>query len=94
MSTNISTAFYDSLFDTKNSNTSMNALEQATLSNVRNVLNDPELLSNHIPALPSILLELIGTLKDPNADFLDFIEIIEKDPALALRVLKIANSAK
>lgn len=94
MSTNISTAFYDSLFGVTNNESSMNSLENATLNNVRNVLNDPELLSNHIPALPSILLELIETLKDPNADFLNFIDIIEQDPALAITVLKVANSAK
>jgi len=94
MQTNISTAFYDSLFDATVSNTSMNSLEQATLHNVRNVLNDPKLLSNHIPPLPSILFELIETLKDQDAEFMDFIIIIEKDPALALTVLKIANSAK
>jgi len=94
MSTNISTAFYDSLFDADNASTAMNPLEEKTLDNVRSILNDPKLLSKHIPALPSILLELIETLKDPNAEFLDFIEIIEKDPALAITVLKIANSAK
>jgi len=94
MSTNISTAFYDALFDGENTLSSMNALEEATLKNVRNILNDPKLLSNHIPSLPSILLELIETLKDEEAEFEDFITLIEKDPALALAVLKIANSAK
>lgn len=94
MSTSISTAFYDSLFDVSTTVTSMNSIEEATLNNVRSVLNDPKLLSNHIPSLPSILLELIETLKDPDAEFEDFIAIIEKDPALALTVLKIANSAK
>ncbi len=94
MSTNISTAFYDSLFDTTSSSISMNSLEQATLNNVRSVLNDPKLLSNQIPPLPNILLKLIDTLKDPDAEFMDFIGIIEKDPGLSLTVLKIANSAK
>lgn len=94
MSTSISTAFYDALFDVTNMDTSMNVLEETTLQNVRNVLNDPEQLSKHIPPLPVILLELIDTLKDPNANFLDFIKIIEKDPSLSLAVLKITNSAK
>lgn len=94
MSTNISTAFYDSLFDAKDVATSMNAIEEVTLNNVRNILNDPKQLSNHIPTLPRILFELIDTLKDPHAEFLDFIEVIEKDPGLALTVLKIANSTK
>lgn len=94
MSTSISTAFYDALFDVTNMSTSMNTLEETTLENVRNVLNDPEQLSKHIPPLPVILLELINTLKDSNANFLDFIQIIEKDPSLSLMVLKIANSAK
>lgn len=94
MSINISTAFYDSLFDDTEMESSMNALEEATLENLRDVLNDPEQLSNHIPPLPNILLELLAILKAPNADFLDFIEVIEKDPSLALTVLKIANSAK
>lgn len=94
MATSISTAFYDALFDVTNMDASMNILEETTLANVRQVLNDPEQLSKHIPPLPIILLELIETLKDPNANFLDFIKIIEKDPSLSLTVLKIANSAK
>jgi len=94
ISINISTAFYDSIFDIEDVGASLNSLEEVTLNNVRSVLNDPEQLSSHIPVLPNIILELIEVLKDPNAEFLDFIKIIEKDPSLALTVLKIANSAK
>ncbi|MCI2283618.1 hypothetical protein L3081_09735 [Colwellia sp. MSW7] len=86
MSTSISTAFYDALFDVTNMDASMNILEETTLANVRQILNDPEQLSKHIPPLPVILLELIETLKDQNANFLDFIRIIEKDRLIINRI--------
>jgi len=94
MSTSISTAFYDSLFGKAEPCSSLNTLENETLNCVRDTLNNPEKLSKRIPPLPAILLELIDTLKSEDAEFLDFVAIIEKDPALAINVLKIANTAK
>jgi HD-like signal output (HDOD) protein len=93
MATNVSTAFYDALFGSS-VQPSTNLLEQETLNLVKNTLKTPEKFSKLIPPLPAILVELIELLKDEGTDFLDLVSIIEKDPSLAINVLKIANSAK
>ncbi|PCI59752.1 MAG: hypothetical protein COB35_10720 [Gammaproteobacteria bacterium] len=94
MNNNIATAFYDAMFGESDYSRDkhINKLEQKALDNVREILNSPKLLSSHIPSLPAILVKLINTLKDPNADFLEISGIIEQDPPLALQVLKVANS--
>lgn len=89
----LSTAFYDVMFGTEHVDTEINNIEEKALNNVRKILNNPQKLSKQIPPLPVILLQLIETLKDPNANFLDIAAVIEKDPALAVEVLKVANSS-
>ena len=46
-----------------------------------------------IPTLPSIVFELNELLQDPNTPITDISDIIEKDQAMSLRVLKLVNSA-
>lgn len=89
----LSTAFYDAMFGTEHIETEINNIEDKALNNLREILNNPQYLSNQIPPLPVILLQLIDTLKDPNANFMDIAMVIEKDPALAVEVLKVANSS-
>jgi len=89
----LSTAFYDAMFGTKNNDTEINSIEEKALNNVRKILNNPQKLSKQIPPLPVILLQLIETLKDPNASFVDIAAVIERDPALAVEVLRVANSS-
>ena len=89
----ISSAFYDAMFGPDQQTTGINAIEQQALKNVRYVLNDTDKLSNQIPPLPMVLLELIEVLKDENTQFIDIEKVIEKDPSLAIEVLKVANSS-
>jgi len=93
MSNEISTAFYDVMFGSEENNSFMNKIEQQTSLKVREILNSPEKLSSKIPPLPVVLIELVTILKEPNADFLDFVKVIEKDPSLAIEILKVANTA-
>ena len=93
MQKQLSTAFYDAMFGPDQPTTEINAIEQKALDNVRDILNNPEKLSHQIPPLPSVLLQLINTLKDDNAEFMDIAAVIEKDPSLAIEVLRVANSA-
>ncbi len=93
MRENLSTAFYDAMFGKAHLGTEMNNLEHKALQNVREILNSRDALSAQIPALPIVLLELINVLKDENADFMEIALVIEKDPSLAVEVLKVANSA-
>lgn len=89
----LSSAFYDAMFGPEQLSTEINAIEEKALENVRNILNNPERLSHQIPPLPAVLLQLIDTLKDDNAQFMDIALVIEKDPSLAIEVLKVANSS-
>ena len=46
-----------------------------------------------IPTLPSIVLELNKLLQDPDTSVTRISQIIEKDQAIALKILKLVNSA-
>ncbi|MDK9701301.1 MAG: HDOD domain-containing protein [bacterium] len=47
----------------------------------------------NLPTLPSTLQEIIINIQDPNIDFRTLKQIIYRDPPLAARILRIANSA-
>jgi len=53
-----------------------------------------DILSNitNIPPVPSTLLEINNTLKDPEATITDVGEIISQDPAVSAGLLKLVNS--
>jgi len=89
----LSTAFYDAMFGPEQLQTEINSVEQSALKKVRNILNNPKKLSAQIPPLPAVLLQLIHVLKDETTQFMDIAEVIDKDPSLAIEVLRIANSA-
>lgn len=89
----ISSAFYDAMFGPEQATSEINTIEQKALQNVRSILNNPEKLANQIPPLPTVLLELLETLKDEHAQFTDIAQVIEKDPSLSIEVLKVANSS-
>jgi HD-like signal output (HDOD) protein len=46
-----------------------------------------------IPTLPAIVFELNTYLQDPDASISKVSETIEKDQAMALKILKLVNSA-
>ena len=46
-----------------------------------------------LPALPEIPRQIIGLIHDPLASMSDVADLINKDAALVLRVLRVANSA-
>ncbi|MBI3819314.1 MAG: HDOD domain-containing protein [Planctomycetes bacterium] len=46
-----------------------------------------------IPAVPQVLLRLQEIVNDPNKSILDAVQILEEDPGLGVRCLRIANSA-
>jgi signal transduction histidine kinase/HD-like signal output (HDOD) protein len=48
---------------------------------------------DHLPTLPQILLKLIHTCGEDSANAGDISEIVEKDPALSSRILRLVNSA-
>lgn len=88
----IHTAFYDAMFGDKPSSGELNPLEQTILDKVRDVLNNPDKLNQHIPPLPALVVRLLALTRDPHADFAQLAEVIEHDPSLSGKVLQQANS--
>lgn len=47
----------------------------------------------HVPPLPGTAARLIGLVSDPEVDLHELARVIEQDPALAARLVGVANSA-
>lgn len=50
-------------------------------------------LGGGIPALPAVVHEMEETLRDPKYQLDDIVAIIERDPVIAARLLKVVNSS-
>ncbi len=48
---------------------------------------------NFIPPIPAVIIELLKTLDDENANMSTIARVIAKDPPMSMNVLKVANSA-
>lgn len=46
-----------------------------------------------LPSMPLVALKCLDVLRDPNATFADVARVIEQDPVIATRVLRVVNSA-
>lgn len=46
-----------------------------------------------LPSMPLVALKALDVLRDPNATFADIARILEPDPVIAARVLRVVNSA-
>ena len=53
-------------------------------------INDNRL---QLPSMPLVALKALDVLRDPNATFADIARIIEPDPVIAARMLRVVNSA-
>ena len=52
-----------------------------------------EIISSNLPTASNIVNEVIKTIYDRSTSALDIADIIEKDPPLSAKILKVANSA-
>ena len=52
-----------------------------------------ERASDDLPAMPKIASQVVRAVDDPNSSLEDVRKLIDQDPAIAARLLKIANSA-
>lgn len=46
-----------------------------------------------IPTLPAIIVQAINVMQDPDSDAKDVQKVIERDPAISAKILRVANSA-
>ncbi len=51
------------------------------------------LSSDRLPSLPEVAVRVVEIARQPDPDFVELVETIRMDPAIAGRVLKMANSA-
>ncbi len=61
-------------------------------------LNNPKLKElvgqiDHLPSMPSLYLEMVNQLQDPEVDLNDIASTISKDIAMTAKILKLVNSA-
>ena len=59
----------------------------------KDILNRLILEIEQLPTLPIVSQRIIAVIDDENASFKDIVAIVENDQALALKILKIANSS-
>ncbi|MGH1372671.1 MAG: HDOD domain-containing protein [Cellvibrionaceae bacterium] len=48
--------------------------------------------ATRIPRLPAVIPKLMRSLRDPSSSAVDYVSIINKDPAMSAAVLKLANT--
>lgn len=86
------TAFYDTMF--AHSAQGLNSLETTAMAAIQSALTNKEELSKKIKPLPVIQLKLLQILDKPNVHYMEIADLINQDPTLSVRVLKIVNSAQ
>lgn len=64
-------------------------MKNATVSRIEEILNQVESL----PTLPGLALDIMSIAENPNASLSDMVLLIQRDPSLTVKILKIANSA-
>lgn len=91
--------FYQAMFDLDTSSAfafSLNALslpQKLVIDVTRTAISEKEYRLKSVPRLPAIIPPLLRSLRDPEASARNYVEIINKDPALSAAVLKLSNSA-
>ena len=90
--------FYQAMFDLDAASAlaySLNALslpQKLVVDVARSALSEKDYRLKAVPRLPTIIPKLLRSLRDPEASARNYVEIINKDPALSAAVLKLANS--
>lgn len=85
--------FYNTIIADDHSHRPLSTEQQLIINRVETSLKDQSIRIKAVPRLPSVIPKLLKSLRDPNASAKDYVNIINKDPALSTAVLKMANSA-
>lgn len=56
------------------------------------VLPDALARAQNLPTLPAVALEILALARDDETELSDYVALLERDPALAARILRVANS--
>ena len=66
--------------------------ESLVLQVVENNLKSADFRQKAVPRLPTVIPQLLKSLRDPDASAKQYVAIIEQDPVIASAVLKMSNS--
>ncbi|WP_428387075.1 HDOD domain-containing protein [Mucisphaera sp.] len=75
------------------SSTSTSQQAQGSISDAEKVVEPAIREIGHIATLPEITIKIMDLIDDPDATAQDLNQLIEGDPALGARILKVVNSA-
>jgi len=64
------------------------------MSDLRDLILDRLSNTEHLPQLPSEVIKLLSLSQDDNAGLNEGVKLIKSDPPFAMRVLRLANSAR
>lgn len=84
--------FYDFLLGESKEANEVNELEKKILIDTNKMLNRPEVMLEHLPQLPQSISQLKNMLDNSEFKLEDFSQIVQKEPALASHMVKVANS--
>jgi len=85
--------FYDYLFGQSPPTTQHDELSNYVADKVETLLKKPQTILNLMPVLPASLTMIIGQLNDDDFDIEDLLNLIEQEPAIASKVIELANSS-
>ena len=84
--------FYSTILGNIDDKKPLSVPQKLVISLVEKSLADREKQVKAVPRLPSVIPKLLQSLRDPTSSAQNYVNIINKDPALSTAVLKLANS--
>lgn len=84
--------FYDFLLGESKEKREVNDLEKKILIDTNKMLNRPEVALKHLPQLPQSITQLKNMLDNSEFKLEEFSKVVQKEPALASHMVKVANS--
>lgn len=84
--------FYHCLFGQSESK-QQDELSMHVASKVALLLNKPNLLLKNLPVLPASVSQVLESMSDPDFDVSAIVQIIDYEPAIAAKVIELANSS-
>jgi len=85
--------FYDFLFGQSPATTQHDELSDYVAAQIDNVLRSPGSIFQVMPMLPASLNKVVDQLSDNNFDTQELLDLIQKEPSIAAKVIELANSS-
>ncbi|MER2490932.1 HDOD domain-containing protein [Catenovulum sediminis] len=89
----IKLAFYDFLLGQCDDNDQQDPLTDFIVDKISELLKQPELFIKEMPTMPKSVSILITEIDDPDFNVQRLITVIEKEPAVATALIRLANSS-